>query len=285
MAKASVLDPKAKAAKKKKQAIILAVLFLALMAFQAPRTLKMMKGTPPPATAAPAPATPAPATPGAAPATPAATPTTGTAQTASATVGGDALVVTADLQPAPLEGQLPDLTSFTAKDPFQQQATGAATAGGDTTTPAGGEGQTSGGDKGAAGGDTGTGTDTGGTTGGNEGVTPTSPKAPAGPAPQSAVLSVNGVQEAVNVKSDFPAANPLFHLVSLTAKTAKISIAGGSLSSGAHAITIELGKSTTLMNTADGTRYVITLISTSASASAQPATAAATPPASEPATP
>jgi len=65
----------------------------------------------------------------------------------------------------------------------------------------------------------------------------------------------------VNVGSDFPAADPLFHLVSLTTKSGKISIAGGSLSSGAAAVTIQLGKPTTLMNTADGTRYVILLVS------------------------
>jgi hypothetical protein len=97
-------------------------------------------------------------------------------------------------------------------------------------------------------------------------ATPSAPAAspvpaPAAPAATSAVLSVNGIQEAVKAGSDFPAADPLFHLISLTPKTGKISIAGGSLATGAPAVTIQVGKPTTLMNTADGTRYVIVLVS------------------------
>jgi hypothetical protein len=92
------------------------------------------------------------------------------------------------------------------------------------------------------------------------------------------VLSVNGIQEGVNVGSDFPANDPLFHLVSLTTKSGKISIAGGSLSSGKAAVTVEVGKPTTLMNTADGTRYVILLVSVGATAAAPTtATPASTP--------
>ena len=89
------------------------------------------------------------------------------------------------------------------------------------------------------------------------GSTPT--PTPTAPAPQSATLSVNGVEETVNVNSDFPAASPLFHLVALTATTARISIAGGSLASGAPTVTLQLGKPLTLMNTADGTRYTLIL--------------------------
>jgi hypothetical protein len=43
-------------------------------------------------------------------------------------------------------------------------------------------------------------------------------------------------------------------------------------------VTLELGKPTTLMNTADGTRYVIVLVSTSASAASSPAAATAATP-------
>jgi hypothetical protein len=264
MAKASILDPKVRAAKKKKQAIVLGVLFLAVVAFQGPRTMKMLHGSAPPeaATTAPAATTPAPTAPAAG----------GTAQSVSASVGADSLVVNADLQPAPLEGQLPDLTLFSSKDPFVQKDTdvpadapggtgGASSSGGGTTTGSGGKG--------------GTGTSGAGKTDGVTPPTTTKPTEPAAPAPTSAVLSVNGVQETVNVKSDFPAASPLFHLVSLTAKTAKISIAGGSLATGAPTVTLELGKPTTLMNTADGTRYVIVLVSTSASAASSPAASTA----------
>jgi hypothetical protein len=275
MAKASILDPKVRAAKKKKQAIVLGVLFLAVVAFQGPRTLKMMHGSAPPEAAETTPAATTPA-----PTAPTAPASGGTAQSVSASVGADSLVVNADLQPAPLEGQLPDLTLFSSKDPFVQKdedvpADASGTTGG--SSPSDGGGKTSGsGGKGSSG--------TSGA-GKSDGVTPPTtttttakPTEPAAPAPTSAVLSVNGVQETVNVKSDFPAASPLFRLVSLTAKTAKISIAGGSLATGAPAVTLELGKPTTLMNTADGTRYVIVLVSTSASAASSPAAATAATP-------
>src|SRR5262249_39572798 len=79
----------------------------------------------------------------------------------------------------------------------------------------------------------------------------------------SATISVDGVEEGVNVKSDFPAASPLFHLVSAKMKTAVITIAGGSLANGAPTLTLRLGKPVTLMNTADGTRYKVVLVATS----------------------
>jgi hypothetical protein len=261
MAKASILDPKVRAAKKKKQAIVLGVLFLAVVAFQGPRTMKMLHRSS--AATETAATTPAPTTP--APTAPAAPAGGGTAQSVSASVGEDALVVNADLQPTPLEGQLPDLTLFSSKDPFVQKDTdvpaGASTSGGSASSASGG------GNAKPSGGKSGTGASGGSSSkGGAVTPPPTKPTEPAAPAPTSAVLSVNGVQETVNVKADFPAASPLFHLVSLTAKTAKISIAGGSLATGAPTVTLELGKPTTLMNTADGTRYVIVLVSTSASA-------------------
>jgi hypothetical protein len=56
----------------------------------------------------------------------------------------------------------------------------------------------------------------------------------------------------------------VFILVSLTRTAAKIGIAGGSYETGAATVTLTQGKSVTLMNTADGTRYVLRLISTAA---------------------
>jgi len=58
----------------------------------------------------------------------------------------------------------------------------------------------------------------------------------------SAVISVNGVKEGVNIKVDFPADAPLFHLVSLTKKTAKISVSGGSLANGSQTLTLRRTK-------------------------------------------
>ena len=70
----------------------------------------------------------------------------------------------------------------------------------------------------------------------------------------------------VTVGGDFPTtgatfqrAGSLFHLVSLTAKTAKIAIVGGSYADGTPAITLKLGTPLTLQNTADGTKYTLIL--------------------------
>ena len=79
----------------------------------------------------------------------------------------------------------------------------------------------------------------------------------------TAAISVNGAPESVKVGGAFPAANPYFKLVSLTKKGAKVSIAGGSLENGAPTVTLTKNKALTLMNTADGTRYVLRLVSTS----------------------
>jgi hypothetical protein len=268
MAAAKKLTPEqAKAARQKKIAIGGAVLLVAILAFEIPKTMKMLGSKTPPASAAPAttttPTTPATGTPAA---------PTGAATPAAASTGStsavDNLVVTADLSPAPLEGQLPALdATFTSKDPFVQQLGGSSSStsssssdGTDTTssgssakkpkTPNAGSTQPS-----------------SGTT-----TTPTAPASPGAP-PTSATISVNGVDSSVTLDGDFPTDNPLFHLVALTSKTAKISIAGGgSLSSGAPTITLRLGVSLTLMNTADGTRYKLVLVSTSAGSSSSSTT-------------
>ena len=96
---------------------------------------------------------------------------------------------------------------------------------------------------------------------GGSGGTSSPPQSPTGskPQPGSAVISVNGTLYTVATASDFPQANPLFHLVSVTAHSAKISIAGGSYSSGAATVTLKENKPVTLVNTADGTRYTLIL--------------------------
>jgi len=81
---------------------------------------------------------------------------------------------------------------------------------------------------------------------------------------------VNGEREGVNVKLDFPAEAPLFRLVSLTKKTARISVAGGSLANGKATLTLRRGKPLTLVNTADGTRFRLVLVSTSTEAAKEP---------------
>ena len=74
------------------------------------------------------------------------------------------------------------------------------------------------------------------------------------------MISVNGVSESVSSGAAFPAANPMFQLVSLSNSSAKVSVVGGSYASGSQTLTLNVGKPVTLVNTADGTRYTIELM-------------------------
>jgi hypothetical protein len=175
-------------------------------------------------------------------------------------------VLTAQLAPAAREGQLSVLSAaFKSKDPFRQlikedDDVSTSTASASTTTPKK--------------------PDVNLKVVPNAKTAPAAPSTPAGPVTPagkkivlpflSAVISVNGVKEGVNVKLDFPAEAPVFHLVSLTKQTAKISVAGGSLADGSHTLTLRRGKALTLMNTADGTRYRLVLVLTSRTAAVAP---------------
>jgi hypothetical protein len=189
-----------------------------------------------------------------------------------------ATVLTSTLAPAAREGQLETISSsFTAKDPFKQlidpnapppttvtAQTAAATAPAGSAKPA---------------------------SPANPAATPSGPElkvvpnvkpaAPptGGPAPVhvtpkavlpflSALITVNGQPAHVNVRLNFPTGAPLFHLISLTKQTAKISVVGGALAGGTPTLTLRRGKPVTLANTADGTRYKLELMSTSTQAAA-----------------
>jgi hypothetical protein len=78
---------------------------------------------------------------------------------------------------------------------------------------------------------------------------------------KQATISVNGIAGAVTVGGSFPTSAPVFTLVSLTRTSAKIGIAGGSYENGAATVTLVKGKTVTLMNTADGARYTLRLLS------------------------
>jgi hypothetical protein len=263
------LDLKAaKAARSKKIVIGASVLFVALLVWQVPRTMKILS---PPASqnaVAHTATTPGESTP---------TGTTPTTVPVSPSSAGTA-VLTAQLAPAAREGQLSVLSSssFKSKDPFRQLIKGDATS--SSNEGSGSAAKTKAPAKTL-----------------KLKVVPSTPvtkaasAVPNAPAVKqvvlpflSAMISVNGVKEGVNVHLNFPADAPLFHLVSLTNKTAKISVSGGSLASGAPTLTLRRGKPLTLMNTADGTRYRLVLVATSkaaavAPAAAQPAAPAATP--------
>jgi hypothetical protein len=242
---AKKIDPKAKAKRQKIFAAVGGVILLGVLAFQVPRTMKMLNqssGTSSSSSSTPAATTPATPSPIAAPSL------SGGNATATAT-GGDGLT-DPDAVPTPQSGQLLAFGLFRSKDPFVQQLrAGASGASGATGEP---------GPTGASGP-----TGAGGLTGG--GVPPSGGSSPATPAPAvtTAVISVDGTPETVKVGAQFPAASPVFTLLSLTKTAAKISIAGGSLENGAPAVTLTKKKPLTLLNTADGTRYVLRLISVS----------------------
>jgi hypothetical protein len=243
---------KAKEARQKKIAIVGAVLLVVIGAIQVPRTLKLLNGGDEVVAAPPAVTSTTGADGGLA------LPPVEAGETGAAAGGGaadGAAEATVDGGPAPVAGQLVTFTRFASKDPFVQQLDGAA------GEPAGAGGAKSGADGSADGspdaGDVGTGgsapgggTSTGGSSGGSATTSPT-----------RATIAVGGVRETVSVGGDFPAASPLFRLVGLTAKAARIGIAGGSYAGGEAAQTVALGRTLVLQNTADGTRYELTLVS------------------------
>jgi hypothetical protein len=231
MAKKHVDPLKAKQKKQKIIAAVLSVVFLAVLGFEVPRVMKMMKTPPNPHAMDTTTAT-----------TPAGTPSLaaptlrGAEQpptTTDPTSGAGALASSG--APTVQDGQLASFSRFASKDPFSQQLSDSSTA---PASPSSGSS--------GAGGSSGTGT-------------PTQTPSSSSPQPGSAIISVNGSLYTVATKSDFPQASPLFHLISVTAHSAKISIVGGSYSTGAPAVTLRENKPVTLVNTADGTRYVLVL--------------------------
>jgi hypothetical protein len=245
---AKKFDPKAKAKRQKIIAAVGGVILLGVLAFQVPRTLKMLHQS----NANAADTTPTATTSSTTATGPIAAPSLGGGNaTASATsnVSSDG-VNDPDVLPAPQSGQLLAFSRFRSKDPFSQQiglncAAGGSQQGCPSTSP----GTTS----------------VGGT---RAPVKPARTLTPTvttstgrGAKLTSAVISVNGASETVRVGASFPASAPTFKLVSVTKTNAQVGIAGGSLASGNQTVTLKLNKQLTLMNTADGTRYVLRLLS------------------------
>lgn len=77
----------------------------------------------------------------------------------------------------------------------------------------------------------------------------------------AARISVNGRVQIVRPGTSFPSSNPLFRLVSVRNGVARIGISSGSYSSGAHTVSLAAGRSLTLVDTADGIRYQLRLLS------------------------
>jgi hypothetical protein len=225
---AAKFDPKAKAKKQKIVAAVLGVVLLGVLAWQVPSLMKTLNKKPPPS-AAPAPA-PAPV-PGATGAV--VPPATGTPVATSVSSG---TLVDSDPAAQAAGGQLGSFDRFASKDPFAQQL-------GAPAAPPAGRAAVA---KPAP-------------------LPPPPPPPAAGPpaAATAARISVNGVPEQVGVGGSFPQADPMFVLMSLTATTAKVGIADGTLDTGSPTVTLKKGKKLTLQNTVDGARYELLLISTS----------------------
>jgi hypothetical protein len=243
--------------KQKRQKIILAVggvLFVLVLAIQVPKLMSQLNRK-------------APATPTATDAT--ATTPTGDVPLAVPSLDGAAGAVAAatpgglhdekSLQPVPAGGQLIAFSKFQSKDPFAQQISDKPVVATPSTVV---------------------------TPGPKSPTLPTAPTVPVAPPPTpptgppaptptvpptTALISVNGVQEIVSPGDDFPNANPIFHLKSLSLAGARISIVGGSFATGATSILLRKGKTLTLQNTADGTQYVIKLLAFNPAAGSAPA--------------
>jgi hypothetical protein len=255
---AKKIDPKAKAKRQKIFAAIGGVILLGLLAFQVPRTMKMLH----PAEESSSSSAPA-ATTATTPTSPIAAPSlAGGNATAAAAPGGDGLV-DADAPPAPQSGQLLAFGLFRTKDPFKQQLEVADGTGSSGTTPSTGTTGSSGAKPSAAPTSGGAVVSSSGAKG-SGGTAPTMRvTSPAPGAVTTAEIAVNGVAQTVQVGGVFPSSDPFFKLVKLTRKGAQISIAGGSLATGAPTVTLTKTKPLTLQNTSDGTRYVLRLLSVS----------------------
>lgn len=226
-------DPKAKAKRQKIVAGVLGLVLVGVLIFQAPTILGMFGGSSSSTASVPAPTPPpaAPATPAApgAPATPA--PPAG---------AGSASLVDTDPEPTPTDGQLVSFDRFESKDPFVQQV---------GNTPPGGPAPAPTGATGASGASP-------------AGTASTEPKPVVSSQPvaskPTAKIAVNGSAQAVTTGTAFPKTQPIFKLVSLENGTARVGIVGGGYANGSPTISLKRGgKAVTLMNTADGTSYVL----------------------------
>ena len=171
------------------------------------------------------------------PAAAAAAATTTTTPTATASLASSGVTSTVAL------GQLASFSRFDSKDPFAQQVDPHAVVVLVGGRPKAGHGRA---------------TEPGATSS----PPPPAPRV-APPPPNSAVITVNGgPPQKIAIGQDFPLApfDPLFHLVSLGRGSAKISIAGGSLSDGRATVTLRKGQPLTLQNDADGTQYELRLL-------------------------
>ena len=229
---AKKFDPRAKAKRQKIVAGVLGLVLVGVLIFQAPTILGLFGGGSSPASepaATPAPVAPPPTAPGA----PGAAPTPAT---------GSASLVDSDPAPVPADGQLVTFDRVESKDPFVQQVTD--TPSGQTSAPSvpvDADAKAKDPER-------------------NGGTQPAPQPAPR-PVDTTVTIAVNGSEHEVAAGGTFPQDDPIFRLVSVRNGTAKIGIVGGGYATGDPTITLRKGgKPVTLMNTADGTTYVLRFI-------------------------
>lgn len=224
----------AKDRRTKKIAIGGAVLLVAVLAFQVPKMMKSGSSS----------AAPAATTTAGTSTTPVGTTTpTGTAAAAVLPAASTKLP-DSDLTPHSGKSQLFSFTHFSGKDPFVQQVSDQQPSSGST--------------------------DSSSSSGTGQAQNPSGQTTAAVTHRQSSRLltatgavsiSVNGHVQIVRVGKSFPSSNPLFRLVGISHGAAQIGLAGGSYTSGAHTVSLVAGRTLTLVDTADGVRYRIRLLS------------------------
>jgi hypothetical protein len=224
----------AKDRRAKRLAIGGAVLLVAVLAFEMPKVLKghgSSSSAPPAATTTTTPGYSASTTP------------TGTPVASAAVLPApSAKLTSSDLAPRRSKSELYSFSHFAGKDPFVQQVSASDI----TSSPSGASG-------------------TGGGGSASKSAAPSARTTAARMLAQTGVvtLQVNGRTQSVRVGGSFPSSNPLFKLVSVSHGLVRIGIASGSYQSGAQTVSLASGRTLTLVDTADGVRYRIRLLSAS----------------------
>jgi hypothetical protein len=247
MARQSKVDQqKAKEAKQKKILLALLPLLLILGFIQAPKLMHRSSGNlaaapPPTAPTAPVDATATAAAPSvaSAPSVAAATPAPISATAPSTSASG---LADTDVQPVAGAGQLVAFDLFASKDPFIQQVSAVSS---DGVAPVAAKGRTAPATRGS------------GPFAGGGSPVPDAAAAPSEPTTAVAGIRIDGRLEQVRKGHAFPQAAPVFQLVSFDRSVAKIAIVGGAYQDGSPTMALPHGKTVTLQNTADGTRYVL----------------------------
>ena len=276
-----------KAKRQKRFVIVGLVLLIGVLAFQVPRLMKHFNSS---TNVVDTNLAATPPTPAAGATVPAAT-VPGTAVTPPAAPG--ALPATDRVTVAPGSGQLVSFGLFKSKDPFVQQltttpadTTAAPTPAAPITTPAStGKSPVASAPTNASPVSFPPQTTPSTTTPASvvappPATTPTTPTTP----PGTVAIKIGGACQVVALRGTFPKGVDIFRVESIgTDGSIKISVNGGTYESGAATVTLKKGSKLTLMNTADGSRYVLQLVSACPSTSA-PGTTAATPTTTTPTT-